>query len=54
MAFGLGVLGLAPGDFWALTLREFDAILRGRVSGAGVQGLSRGELDQLMTAFPDA
>jgi uncharacterized phage protein (TIGR02216 family) len=31
---GLGVLGLAPDVFWAMTPREFDAALRGRL-GAG-------------------
>ena len=55
MAIGLGVLGLAPVVFWALTPKEFDAALRGRF-GDGVKAgsLSRGDLGQLMQQFPDS
>ena len=35
MAAGLGVLRLAPHVFWAMTPREFDAALRGRLGGGG-------------------
>jgi len=54
MALGLGVLGLSPDAFWAITPRELDALLRGRF-GAGMSGqaLSRHELGSLMQQFPD-
>lgn len=54
MAAGLGVLGLAARDFWAMTPRELDAALRGRL-GIGVAAAvpTRADLDQLMRAFPD-
>jgi uncharacterized phage protein (TIGR02216 family) len=54
MAIGLGVLGLAPLVFWALTPRELDAALRGRFgSGLAPEALSRGDLTALMQQFPD-
>ncbi len=54
MAAGLGVLGLAPNVFWAMTPREFDAALRGRLGGARDGGaLSRADLAALMQQFPD-
>ncbi len=54
MAIGLGVLGLAPLVFWALTPKELDAALSGKFGARGVAGiLSRGELGQLMQKFPD-
>ncbi|MBR2536188.1 MAG: phage tail assembly chaperone [Hyphomicrobium sp.] len=54
MAIGLGVLGLAPAIFWALTPKELDAALRGRFGDArAVSALSRGELGDLMQQFPD-
>jgi uncharacterized phage protein (TIGR02216 family) len=54
MAAGLGVLGLAPHVFWAMTPREFDAALRGRLGG-GVQpsAPTRSELLAMMQQFPD-
>jgi uncharacterized phage protein (TIGR02216 family) len=54
MAIGLGVLGLAPLAFWALTPKELDAALRGKY-GAGLPptALSRGDLGDLMQQFPD-
>ncbi|MEQ1671700.1 MAG: phage tail assembly chaperone [Hyphomicrobium sp.] len=54
MAIGLGVLGVAPALFWALTPRELDAALRGKF-GAGIapNALSRGDLSSLMQQFPD-
>ena len=54
MAIGLGVLGLAPPVFWALTPKEFDAALKGRF-GDGVKAgaLSRNDLGALMQLFPD-
>lgn len=55
MAAGLGVLGLSPHVFWAMTPREFNAALRGRM-GNGVQmpAPSRADLAALMQQFPDA
>ncbi len=53
MAAGLGVLGFSPGEFWLLTLREFEAAFRGRF-GAGGEPLTRGDLDKLMQQFPDS
>lgn len=54
MAFGLGVLGLAPAAFWVLTPRELDAALRGRLGPQRGDGrLSRGDMHALMQRFPD-
>jgi uncharacterized phage protein (TIGR02216 family) len=54
MEAGLGVLGLSPPTFWAMTPRELDAALRGRLGGrAADTGFSRSDLDQLMQQFPD-
>lgn len=54
MAIGLGVLGLAPLVFWALTPKELDAALRGKFgNGLAPQALSRGDLSSLMQQFPD-
>jgi uncharacterized phage protein (TIGR02216 family) len=54
MAAGLGVLGLQPHVFWAMTPREFDAALRGRVGyAAHPPAPTRAELAALMQQFPD-
>lgn len=54
MAAGLGVLGLAPAVFWAMTPRELDAALKGRLGGAPARSApSRGELQLMMQQFPD-
>lgn len=54
MAAGLGVLGLAPPVFWAMTPREFDAALRGRLGGAVASAApTRAEFNALMQEFPD-
>lgn len=54
MAIGLGVLGLAPAVFWALTPKELDCALRGRFGEArSITALSHGELGTLMQQFPD-
>lgn len=54
METGLGVLGLAPAVFWALSPKEFEAILRGRFGQPGEAGLpSRADLNDLMRLFPD-
>lgn len=54
MDIGLGVLGLAPLVFWALTPKELDAALRGRF-GRSANGAapSLADLSALMQAFPD-
>jgi uncharacterized phage protein (TIGR02216 family) len=52
MAFGLGVLRLAPRDFWFITPRELHAAAEGaygRASGPP----SRAAFDALMRDFPD-
>jgi uncharacterized phage protein (TIGR02216 family) len=52
MRFGLGVLRLAPRDFWAMTPRELAAAIA--VSqGRQIAPLPRDSLAHLMTAFPD-
>lgn len=55
MALGLGVLGLAPPVFWALTPRELDAALRGRFGEAVryTSTPSQRDLARLMQQFPD-
>lgn len=55
MAAGLGLLGLAPQVFWAMTPREFDAALRGRLGVvAAAPAPTRAELHDLMRQFPDS
>ena len=51
MAFGLGVLRLAPEQFWRMTPRELAAALEG-ASGRG-PALDRAALNDLMTRYPD-
>jgi uncharacterized phage protein (TIGR02216 family) len=54
MAAGLGILGLAPPVFWAMTPKELDAALRGRLGPAVFDtALSRRDLSALMMQFPD-
>lgn len=53
MAIGLGVMGLAPRDFWAMTPRELDSALRGRLGSAAEPAPSRAELHKMMSRFPD-
>ncbi|RUT30994.1 phage tail assembly chaperone [Arsenicitalea aurantiaca] len=54
MRFGLGVLRLAPAQFWAMTPRELARAHEG-VTGRGAGGgpLGRDGLQALMEAFPD-
>lgn len=55
MAAGLGVLRLAPEQFWAMTPRELQAALEGVFgSAAGTGAPSRGELEHLMENHPDS
>lgn len=54
MAIGLGLIGLAPAVFWALSPREFDAILRGRFGETHhLQPPAKSDLIGLMRQFPD-
>ena len=54
METGLGVLGLAPAVFCALSPKEFESILRGRFGAPGDARLpSRSDLNDLMSLFPD-
>ncbi len=54
MIAGLGHLGLAPRDFWAMTPRELDAALRGHFGLAPAAiPLTQTTLRSLMRAFPD-
>lgn len=52
MRFGLGVLRLAPRDFWAMTPREL-ASAWGAIMGDRTGSLARTDLDSLMEQFPD-
>jgi len=52
MAFGLGVLRLAPKDFWSMTPRELLRAAEG-VYGRAETAPSRAILDALITRFPD-
>ncbi|PPD44497.1 MAG: hypothetical protein CTY15_07240 [Methylocystis sp.] len=52
MAFGLGVLRLAPKDFWSMTPRELHRAAEGSF-GPGAPPPERTALDQLMNDFPD-
>ena len=54
MRFGLGVLGLAPQDFWNMTPCELAAATEGRFGlAASVPPLDRAVLDDLVRRFPD-
>ena len=50
MELGLGVLRLAPNDFWAATPREIAAAFPAPLANS----LARADLDSLMNQFPDA
>lgn len=53
IGLGLGLLRLAPRDFWTMTPREMAHVLR-LFSGSGVsRPPERGSLDVLMALFPD-
>jgi uncharacterized phage protein (TIGR02216 family) len=52
MAAGLGVLQLAPDDFWRMTPRELAAALDGLAGGA-TSALAPVELQALMGRYPD-
>jgi uncharacterized phage protein (TIGR02216 family) len=52
LALGLGVLRLAPEEFWRMTPRELAAALRG-LYGEPQAPLDRTTLDALIARFPD-
>lgn len=52
MAIGLGVLRLAPKDFWTMTPREFERAVNLSV-GRRSTAPTRDALGHLMAAFPD-
>jgi uncharacterized phage protein (TIGR02216 family) len=51
MGFGLGVLRLAPGAFWGMTLNELAAVVRTAVRPQETP--NRKTLAHLMLRFPD-
>jgi uncharacterized phage protein (TIGR02216 family) len=54
MAAGLGLLRLAPRDFWAMTPRELDAALGGLFGPANMDTpTTRTTLTDLMRRYPD-
>ena len=54
MRFGLGVLGLAPQDFWRMSPCEFDAAVKGRMGQLADAAPMTGErLRSLAAQFPD-
>ena len=54
MAFGLGVLQLAPDAFWQMTPRELAAAVRGVYGDvATIAPPDARALDELMAQFPD-
>ena len=54
MAVGLGVLGLAPAVFWAMSPKELEAALRGRTGSAPNEAPpSRAAFAALVDRFPD-
>lgn len=55
MAFGLGVLRLAPKDFWFMSLNELNAAIAGATGMAWTgKPISRNDLGALMQRYPDA
>jgi uncharacterized phage protein (TIGR02216 family) len=54
MEAGLGLLGLSPAVFWAMTPRELEAALRGRLQASGaIPPLPAPDLHALMRRYPD-
>jgi len=52
LAFGFGVLRLAPGQFWRMTPRELAAAIRG-LFGESEAPFDRAALDELLDRYPD-
>lgn len=54
MRVGLGPLGLAPREFWAMTPREFAAAAEGRLGlAARAAPMTRADLEALRARYPD-
>lgn len=53
MGFGLGVMRLAPRDFWAMTPRELAAAHRGLTGRGAGPAMDRARLETLMRTYPD-
>ncbi len=56
LGIAVGVLGIAPAGFWAMTPREFRAALDGYVEarrGRAAPPPSGEELEEMMRRFPD-
>jgi len=53
MAIGLGVLRLAPRDFWAMTPVELARAISGLNGGLPAAPMTRDSLDGLIARFPD-
>lgn len=51
MLFGVGQLGLSPGDFWDLTPVEL--LLAAGIAPGSSPSMTRNELDALKAQFPD-
>ncbi len=55
MAAGLGLLRLAPSDFWSMTPRELAAAIDGALGRIPApSALARPGLDALMARYPDS
>lgn len=55
MTAGLGILRLAPRDFWSMTPRELDAALRGALGLVAMSpAMTRSDLVALMASYPDS
>lgn len=54
MEFAFGVLCLAPEIFWAMTPKELDAAIEGRLGrSATAPAMTHAELQAYMQRFPD-
>lgn len=53
MQLGLGLLGLSPTQFWAMTPKELEAAISGLSGGDAGEPLSRSTLNDLLLQFPD-
>lgn len=53
MAVGLGVLALAPAAFWAMTPRELNAAIRGRLGPLPEAPPSKHDLAAMVARYPD-
>lgn len=53
IGLGLGLLRLAPRDFWAMTPREMAHVLNLFSGGGAASSPGKRSLDALMALFPD-